>query len=373
MDERLDSVELPARLRGKVNNRICPWGMMLAANLIAVLNLPIVYAARPFLPTSFAQGQEIPGWDRQSGQSPAGRSQAEALAPALETVAGMAAGYAHALAFTREGRVYAWGENSAGQLGVGNTRASHEPVPVIGLPTHDPVVAVAAGYLHSVALTASGHVYAWGDNHDGQLGIAGVSSSAMPLAVPLPPHITSIAAGALFNLALTADGRVYGWGDDRAGEVGGAAIGRVLVPPAVQADLPKGAIVQICAGAVYALALSRTGRLFAWGDNSYFQLGSLGNGDPSIPEPIAHLPVGDYPVAIACGAFFGLMLTRQGRVYAWGDGNHGQLGDSSSGFITSVPEQVEGLPVIDTIDKVAAGESQCLALSRAGRRLCLGR
>jgi alpha-tubulin suppressor-like RCC1 family protein len=66
--------------------------------------------------------------------------------------------------------VYAWGQNSAGQLGLGDRRDRHAPAVVDALWAL-PVVQLAAGDAHSAALTSNGHAFIWGSNHFGQLGL----------------------------------------------------------------------------------------------------------------------------------------------------------------------------------------------------------
>ena len=120
------------------------------------------------------------------------------------------------------GHPWSWGWNLGGQLGTGTRTDSTGPGAVRGLGA---VTVVAAGTLHSLALTADGRVWAWGGNTDGQLG-SGVSrrGSALPLRVSGLTHIAAIATGSLHNLALGADGAVWTWGSNAAEELGAVAV-----------------------------------------------------------------------------------------------------------------------------------------------------
>ncbi len=81
---------------------------------------------------------------------------------------GVAAGYDHSLALLADGSVLAWGDNSYGQLGNASFGGfSATPAPVAGLKG---IAALAAGWIHSLALGSNGHIYAWGSNGYGQLG-----------------------------------------------------------------------------------------------------------------------------------------------------------------------------------------------------------
>lgn len=67
-------------------------------------------------------------------------------------------------------QVFSWGGGGSGQLGLGDRRSRAVPTCLEGLWAL-PVVAIAAGAVHSAAVTASGHAFVWGSNHYGQLGL----------------------------------------------------------------------------------------------------------------------------------------------------------------------------------------------------------
>jgi E3 ubiquitin-protein ligase HERC4 len=89
----------------------------------------------------------------------------------------VACGRFHTICVTAQSQVYAWGHNSAGQLGLGDRRDRHSPVVVDALWAL-PVVQLAAGDAHSAAVTTSGHMFIWGSNHFGQLGLVRDSDNA---------------------------------------------------------------------------------------------------------------------------------------------------------------------------------------------------
>src|SRR5260221_6604064 len=117
----------------------------------------------------------------------------------IGTVTAVAGGSGHTLAVASDGSVWAWGRNESGQLGNPSVSVctycqSTTPVQVSGLP--GPVVAVSAGFEHSLALTSSGAVYAWGSNGQGELGDGTTTNRNSAVTVTsLPAHIVGIAAG----------------------------------------------------------------------------------------------------------------------------------------------------------------------------------
>ncbi len=167
---------------------------------------------------------------------------------------GIAAGFAHSLAVTSTGAVFACGKNDDGELGDGSTTDSDVPVKV-DLPAGTKVTAVAAGAGHNLAVTSTGAVLAWGLNNEGQLGNGSTGSSDVPVTVSLPAgtKVTAVAAGALHSLALTSTGAVLAWGYNADGELGDGSTANSDVP--VKVKLPAGTkVTAIAAGGYDSLA-----------------------------------------------------------------------------------------------------------------------
>ena len=132
---------------------------------------------------------------------------------------GVACGAAHTLVLAggekAAASVYAFGLNSAGQLGVGthSSAPASAPTPVRGLPhqQHAAVVSVACGEETSAAVTRNGELYMWGHGGCGQLGLGSTGSMRMPRQVALP-GVAQVAIGMGHALARTTDGALYSWG-----------------------------------------------------------------------------------------------------------------------------------------------------------------
>jgi len=291
--------------------------------------------------------------------------------PVGDPAMAVAAGHGHSLALTRGGRVYAWGANATGQLGTGCASIVRcvTPLLVEGLPDGDPVTAIAAGYQHSLAATRSGRVYAWGDNVSGQLGNGSAQSSPMPVIVmglPRNDPVVAVVAGYVHSVALTRSGRVFAWGGNRFGQVG--QDGATIIPlPSAVPSLPAGdPVMAIAAGAAHTLALTRAGRVYAWGNQSTGQLGVITNGARGMSVAVSDLPPGDRVGALAAGSIDSLVATRGGSVYAWGNNGFGQLGHLDVGYFSSIPVVVQGMPRADHVTSVAAGDYFSLALTASG-------
>jgi alpha-tubulin suppressor-like RCC1 family protein len=289
--------------------------------------------------------------------------------PAGVTVTAVASGGKHSLAITSAGKLLAWGDNFYGQLGDGTRRDSHTPV-LVRLPKGTTVTAIAAGGSHSLAVTASGGVLAWGDNFYGQLGDASTATSQTPVRVRLPKgtHVVSVAASYNSSMALTAAGHVLTWGYNGSGQLGNGFHTASEIP--VRVALPKGVrITTLVTGGYDGLALSSAGKLYAWGDGKYGQLGDGVIGSTDRPV-LVRLPRATRIVAIGGGSQHSLALTSAGKVLAWGLGMFGELGNGMT-VDSDVPVQVH-IPAGDKIVKVSAGGGFSLALTSTGQVLAWG-
>lgn len=122
----------------------------------------------------------------------------------LTGIKSVAAGETHSIAVTTTGLMYAWGYNSKGELGNGTTTSTVRPVKV-SLPVGVTVTAADAGTELSVALTSSGQALAWGWNNSGQLGDSSTTNRTAPVTVSLPAGTTAtaVAAGRAHSLSVT--------------------------------------------------------------------------------------------------------------------------------------------------------------------------
>ncbi|NTX10843.1 hypothetical protein HUA76_08610 [Myxococcus sp. CA056] len=275
----------------------------------------------------------------------------------------VAAGAYHSLFVQRNGEVWGWGQNLSGQLGTGspnNNTPVTSPTKAIGLPS---IKAVAAGQTHSLALGTNGEVFAWGKNDFGQVGLGMAGGTVLlPTQVAALSGIRAIAANGNFSLALGQDGRVWAWGQNASGQVGkGTAPTSAEPTPREVNSLPT--IRAIAAGHNHALALDADGKVWAWGKNDFGQVGT-GSATPSVlvPTLVANLPRAK---AIAAGSGHSLVIDEQfGNVWAWGQNSSGQVGSGTPGSTPVLtPTAVNGL---FAATQVSAGHSFSMAIMGNG-------
>ncbi|MER7134913.1 RCC1 domain-containing protein, partial [Streptosporangium saharense] len=222
--------------------------------------------------------------------------------------------------------------------------------------------ALAAGDDHSlmVAWTPTlGQVWAWGDNSQGQLGLGNTTNKKVPSQVPGLSDVTSVSAGNDYSVALKTDGTVWAWGDNSQGQLGNGTLTDSKVPVQVAGIYNA---VGISAGPGHALAVLSDGTVRAWGDNSQGQLGYAGSDSPVAITVPSLTGVSAGPGGVAAGGAHSVALLSNGTVKAWGDNAQGQLGDGTTTDHTT-PAAVTGLT---GVGQVSGRGDHVLALLSGG-------
>jgi alpha-tubulin suppressor-like RCC1 family protein len=216
-----------------------------------------------------------------------------ALVPGIQDAEEVTGGNLHLVFLTTQGTVFACGQNAFGDLGNGTIGGySDTPSEVEGL---NDIVSVSGGDDYTLALDASGDVWAWGVNTFGQLGDGTKESSGLPVKVPLPAPATEVFAGGSVlpgsvgedngqSIALLANGEVWAWGNDKWGQLGNGKTELRSDTPVQVTVLPAGQTwTQVATGGSSSYALDTAGDVWAWGDDSEGQLGD-GNRSPYVLE-----------------------------------------------------------------------------------------
>ncbi len=182
--------------------------------------------------------------------------------PGLAGIVAVSAGPCHTVAIKSDGTLVGWGENGSGQLGDGTF--TDRPTPVAVAAGLSNVTAIAAGGIwsadvlvsHTLALKADGSVWAWGENSDGQLGDGTTINSATPVRVVGLSNVTAIAANGCHSVARTSDGRAWTWGWNGYGQLGDGTLTSRSTPAPVSG---VSGVVAISAGERHTLAVGAEG------------------------------------------------------------------------------------------------------------------
>ena len=306
----------------------------------------------------------------------------------------VAAGYEHGLALASTGQLYAFGSNLYGELGIATNSGTSNPNPtpaLVGLPgASGPVTQVTAGGEHSLALASSGQLYAFGYNYLGELGSVTNSGTTNPNPTPTPVGlpgasgpVTQIAGGEYHSLALTSTGQLYAFGSNENGELGIATNSGTSnpnpTPTLVGLPGASGPVTQIAGGGYHSLALTSSGQLYAFGLNRYGQLGIATNSGTTNPNPtptLVTLPGASGPVTqVAAGGYHSLALTSSGQLYSFGRNYYGELGSATNNG-TNNPNPTPTLVTLPgasgPVTQIAGGADHSLALTSSGQLYAFG-
>ncbi|XP_057187900.1 probable E3 ubiquitin-protein ligase HERC4 [Triplophysa rosa] len=212
--------------------------------------------------------------------------------------------------------------------------------PLIGLDNRH-VIQVACGDQHSMALTQEGRVFVWGENSHGQLGLGeGGSGSQTPQHVQCLDGVplAQISAGGDHSFVLSLSGVVFGWGKNSSGQLGLGDTTDRHVPTVVRSLNGKKTQFISCGGE-HTATLSKGGVVFTFGSGVFGQLGHNSFKDEHLPRVVAEL-WGSKVSQVTCGRHHTLVLVASSkRIYSFGCGTQGQLGNGQM-INQSVPSPV---------------------------------
>ncbi|KAM4711214.1 retinitis pigmentosa GTPase regulator b [Anableps anableps] len=248
-----------------------------------------------------------------------------------EKVQLVACGRNHTLISTERGHVYACGGNGEGQLGLGDCEERTTFQRIKFFESQGPVRMLAAGSNTSAALTASGKLFMWGENTEGQIGLGKRSQASSPQEVSVGRPVSWVSCGYYHSALVTADGALYTFGERDSGKLGLGTeqLSGHRVPQRVKSITDP--VKQVACGGGHTVALTDDD-VYSFGLG---QFGQLGHGtfifESRLPRPLEHFRKGRV-CRVSCGENHTAVVTEGGLLYTFGDGRHGKLGLGEENF-----------------------------------------
>ncbi|XP_032117533.1 X-linked retinitis pigmentosa GTPase regulator isoform X3 [Sapajus apella] len=280
----------------------------------------------------------------------------------------LSCGDEHSAIVTGNNKLYVFGSNNWGQLGLGSKSAVSRPTCVKALKP-EKVKLAACGRTHTLVSTEGGNVYATGGNDEGQLGLGDTEERTTFHLISFftsQHKIKQLSAGSNTSAALTEDGRLFMWGDNSEGQIGLPNMPNACVPHQVTTGKP---VSWISCG-YYHSAFVTNGELYIFGEPENGKLGLPNEllSNHRIPQLVPGIP--EKVIQVACGGEHSVVLT-ENAVYTFGLGKFGQLGLGTFLFETSEPKVVENIGN-KTISYIFCGENHAALLTDNGLMYTFG-
>ncbi|MCX7570445.1 hypothetical protein OS242_10775 [Tumebacillus sp. DT12] len=241
----------------------------------------------------------------------------------------VAVGDYHSMWRQANGTLYGYGLNSNGQLGDGTFDMRLSPVSTLFGVTN-----VTAGSRSTLVSKSDGTIWAFGGNSNGELGIGNTIDQTLPVQVSRVGGAPLIDMGSHHAMAGVLEGQLgeeevvlYSWGLNTYGQLGnGDKANRSVPEPFIGWDSVLFGSTLTSTGFGHTLFVAGDGKVYAVGRNDYGQLGNRTTTDSTTPVEVPYL---SNVVAISAGPLHSAALTRDGSIYTWGYNASGQLGDGT--------------------------------------------
>jgi len=299
------------------------------------------------------------------------------------------------VASSNENRVFLWGYNDDGELGIGNNDHQYLPIDntlAFELSLEEDVLNVSAGEYHGALLTSFGRCLVWGYNSDGELGDETTETRETPVEIQekfnlinileyslmFDETIIDVSVGREHFAAVTSYGKLYIWGGNGYGQLGDGTTISDNIPIDLTGELNlelNEKVIDVELGNYFSMAITSNGRIFTWGQNSYGQLGNGNNADSLVP---IELPQSSFDsemiTSIVAFEYSSAAYTSTGQLFTWGNNQQGQLGDGTK-TSTNVPIEITSnfaLNVDEKITKFSFGGYHAVAITSDGRLFTWG-
>jgi len=310
-------------------------------------------------------------------------------------IIGAKCGAFHTVLISDDGRIWTFGHNEYGQLGHGDMENRNIPTEIHrglnGIPEDVKIVDASCGEYHTVLLSDDGRIWTFGNNACGQLGLgySGYDTGRIiPTKIPIGENglhkdvnIVKVSCGNYHTVLLSDDGGIWTFGSNVRGQLGHGDNFNRNVPTIIQREelgLPEGVrIIDVSCDACLTVLLSDDGRVWTFGINTNGQLGHGDMENKNVPTEIQRglngLPEDVNIVKVSCGEYHTVLLSDDGRIWTFGDNYHCQLGLGYSGYDTgrNIPTEIQIIknefPEDVKIVDVSCGNSHTVLLSDNGR------
>jgi alpha-tubulin suppressor-like RCC1 family protein len=228
----------------------------------------------------------------------------------------------HTLAIDKNGKIWSWGSNISGQLGI-NSDNNFRSTPNSILGHNKTFCYVGTGNWNSFGIDLRGFVWAWGQNYAGSLGDNSFTDRSTPVSIHgANKTFCKICGGYYVTLGIDNNGKIWGWGYNLRGNIGNNSTSNSSTPVSIHGS--NKTFCKISVGNLHCLGLDHHGRVWSWGKGNEGALGNNESTDRSTPVSI-HGANKTF-CGIFCGSEYSFAIDKKGQLWGWGYNYYGQLG-----------------------------------------------
>jgi alpha-tubulin suppressor-like RCC1 family protein len=241
---------------------------------------------------------------------------------------------ANSIGIQKDGSLWGWGATSTGLL-LDDAEQQFQGVPV--RLSFTPGLPCAGGEQHLLCPSADSVVYAWGKNNIGQLGVVTATQQSLrPWPYQEGTWLNVSTMGGHF-LGVRPDSSLWVWGDNSRAQLGDSILVQSTLPMPFSQTLGTGKFMRIAAGHNHSVVIASDSSLWAWGDNSSYQVGANSSNVVGVVAP-TQIATGTWR-EVAVNRSHNLALAADSTLWAWGKGDFGRLGNGSTSSLYE-PTQV---------------------------------
>lgn len=219
------------------------------------------------------------------------------------------------LAIKTDGTLWGWGAASTGNLGLSSLTHRSSPTQIGSLTNWKQASCGVSSGLFSIAVKTDGTMWTWGENTNGELGLGDITHRSSPVQVGTLTSWKQVSGGVQWTAAIRDDGTLWTWGYNLLGTLGLNTTGESYSSPVQVGSMTNWK--EVSSGGAHAIALKTDGSIWSWGYNTEGQLGLGDITHRSSPVQIGSLT--DWKKIFASHGLFSAAIKNDGTLWMWGN------------------------------------------------------